>query len=150
MEITLSLDVPALKDGDVRMMYDRLHDEMQARRFLPPALPKDHDVRRFTDAELGSTLKLVLGEMLARGMQIPLPPSPALVKMPAMDSAEEALVKVGNKIGAIKHYRDRVNRETGITPGLKDSKDVIDVYTASLPKDLLDKFGPRSSGSPNW
>jgi hypothetical protein len=147
MEITLTLDVLALKNEDVNKMYDRLYDEMRRRKLRTHIIPTRDELTGYRQIDLTHVLEDVTAEMTLRGMPIPSRSTPALLPFPALDNAEMALVRVGDKIGAIKHYRDRVSREFKVQAGLKDSKDMIDAYNATLPKDLLDRFG---KGSPNF
>lgn len=55
---------------------------------------------------------------------------------------EANLVREGKKIDAIKAYRDRILLKTGVLPGLKEAKDRIEAYAATLPGHL--------KSSSNW
>ena len=43
-----------------------------------------------------------------------------------LDDELNVLIKQGSVIGAIKHYRKECEKESGISPSLKDAKDYVD------------------------
>ena len=49
-----------------------------------------------------------------------------------LDDELTALIKKGHVINAIKHYRKECEKESGIQPSLKDSKDYVDKMKANM------------------
>ena len=49
-----------------------------------------------------------------------------------LDNELEKFILAGEKINAIKHYRNENERESGFKPSLKDSKDYVDKLSDNL------------------
>lgn len=49
-----------------------------------------------------------------------------------LDDELQDLIKKGEAINAIKHYRKECEKESGVEPSLKDSKDYIDKMKANM------------------
>lgn len=55
--------------------------------------------------------------------------------LPPLNYAETELRKAGRNIPAIKAYRERIQKEHGFTPGLKESKDLVETVPVYVPSE---------------
>ncbi len=95
------------------------------------------DVKKLTDDQLSLQFTQYENEMMHRHLIANRSTKYTLASdLIPIDDAEKALCETDRKIQAIKHYRERCFNLSNMKnmPGLKDSKDLMDAYLASIGK----------------
>lgn len=126
MKILAEVDFTNLATTDLKNALGDILDELKFRGDIPT----DDAVRTFTQIickeQMGSVLAALADRDKREHFHLKWPHVEAVglpLALPKVNYGEASLMAVGNKIGAIKLYRERVRG-----CGLKDAKDVIDAF----------------------
>ena len=129
MKILAEVDFTNLAATDLKAALGSILDELKFRGDSPT----DDAVRTFTQIiwkeQMGSVLAALVDRDKRENFNLKWPQvQPGLVQtLPKVNYAEASLMAIGNKIGAIKLYRERVRG-----CGLKDAKDVVDAFEKEI------------------